>query len=175
MSEREIALSTGVVVRVRPIPSHDFFAIGADIKVPPQPTVPVKSAAGHTENIKASEDSPEFQAWAEQLNDIRRKQGQAKDNFMFDYAVVAWKLPGGQWQTDEPEGWTDRAMQRAGRLTDNRRADYIRSQVVPLGRDYKKVFDYAFGESEPVTEQEVEAQLDGFRPEESGGEASAQV
>lgn len=166
MESKDIKLSNGAVVRVRPIPAHTFLAVGGDIQTPAPPTIVAQSAAGHSEAIPAPEDSPEYRAYLAEMGKVRQERVKAKSAFEFDYPVLAWKLPGGEWADEPPADWSDPALARLGVSLGNRRADYIRNVLLPRIDDLNKVAEFTHATSGAVTEQEVQAQLDGFRLEE---------
>lgn len=169
MKEQEIHLPNGYVVRCRPVPPYAYVRVGAAYREPPPPTVEVKSAAGHTERVLAAEGSPEWQAWREEVERIEQERMNAQRAFAFDYGVVAWRREDEEeWQTEPPDDWEfpDWLKEYGIIPAPRKRADYIRMEVLADPESAAKVMTVIYGGVAALSEEEVGAAEDLFRPQE---------
>lgn len=136
--------------------------------MPSTPKVGYKSAAGHTEYKDAPDDSPEFLEYMAVVSKISTEIEQAKNDFIYDYAVEAWNWDGGEWQTEPPDNWEfPQVLARHGLApSGNKRIDYIRYALLIHNDDTNTVLNDALGIARPITEAEVQAALGGFRGDE---------
>lgn len=162
MPERK--LKSGVIVRTRVVPTHAVVQVGAQFKRPIAPKVAVKSVAGHSELVTAPDDSPEWMEFVKAEDEYKAKVDKAKNDFIYDYAVEAWRNGTGEWQTDVPTDWVFPEIFRAHGLqpSESKRADYVRYELLKLNDDVATVLDDALGNATPITDGEVDAALGGF-------------
>lgn len=172
----ERTLKSGVTVRTRIVPTYALVQVGAQFKEPQAPKVAVKSVAGHTEMVTAPDDSPEWDAFAQALADYKTNTRKAKDDFIYDYAIEAWRNGSGDWQTDPPDSWQFPAIFQAHGIQPSaiRRADYIRYELLKTNDDVSAVIEDALGNTAPITDAEVDAALGGFRGDAAGSAHSRQ-
>jgi hypothetical protein len=163
MSER--TLKSGIVVRTRVVPTHAIAQVGAQFPKPIPPRVPVHSVAGHDEMVTAPDDSPEWAAYVQASNDYDAKVDKAKSDFIYDYAVEAWRNGDSDWQTEAPPDWEFPAIlsQHGLRPSESKRADYVRYHLLLFNEDVSAVLNDALGMTAPITNTEVDAALGGFR------------
>jgi len=160
----ERTLKSGIVVKTRIVPTHAIVQVGAQFKRPIAPKVAVKSVAGHSELVTAPDDSPEWIAFVQASAEYDTQVERAKNDFIYDYAIEAWRNGTGEWQTEPPSEWAFPPifMQHGLKPSDSRRADYVRYELLALNEDVGLVLDDALGNATPVTDQEVDAALGGF-------------
>lgn len=171
MPERK--LKVGATVKTRLVPAYAVYQVGLQIKakIPPLPKVGVKSVAGHTEYKDAPDDSPEMQAYREQLAVLDAQLESLRSDFTNDYSIESWSWDGGvTWQIDPPASWQfPETLKRYGfREGANRRADYIRYELLVHNDDMLLVQQDALGMSAPIGNTEVDAALGGFRGQVQG-------
>jgi len=174
--EREIVLSNGVRLRVRPVPPHVYLVFRGQVHaaLPPEPqppTVEFTTKAGHKERTVAPEDDPAWEQylashaqWEEQQRIALERANDAWNSLIRDYAVVAWQFPGGDWLQEPPADWRyPDALTRAGLSpSENLRAEYIALELLTTPRDIAALLDVI--ESETVLrEEEIVAAEAGFR------------
>ncbi len=173
---KEITLSNGARLRVRPVPPHVYLMFKARINanMPPEPKPPVVeflTKAGHVERGPAGEDHPAWQQYIEEREKWQKEQARAFEEanshwlgLLFDYAIQAWSWDGETWQTDAAEDWRyPAALLRAGlNASDNHRLDYILLELLVSPSDVAAVLDIAESRSE-LREEEVQAAQAGFR------------
>jgi hypothetical protein len=161
----ERTLKSGIIVRTRIVPTHAVVQVGSQFKRPIAPKVAVKSIAGHSELVTAPDDSPEWAAFVQAENEYKERTDKAKNDFIYDYAVEAWRNGSGDWQTEPPADWAFPEIFRAHGLQpgDSRRADYVRYELLQTNDDVAIVLDDALGNAAPIANQEVDAALGGFR------------
>lgn len=164
----ERTLKSGITVKTRIVPTHAIVQVGAQFKRPIAPKVAIKSVAGHSELVTAPDDSPEWLAFVQAEDEYKAKVDKAKNDFIYDYAVEAWRNGTGEWQTEPPIDWAFPEMFRAYGLEPgaSRRADYVRYELLRLNDDVSTVLDDALGNVAPINEQEVDAALGGFQADE---------
>ena len=162
----ERTLKSGIIVRTRAVPTHAIVQIGSNIKPPVAPKIPVKSIAGHSELVTAPDDSPEWIDFVRASNEYNERTEKAKNDFIYDYAVEAWKNGAGDWRTEPPDDWTFPAIFESHGLkaSQSRRADYIRYHLLISNDDVGTVLNDALGQAAPITDGEVSAALGGFQP-----------
>lgn len=172
----ELTLSTGARLTIRPMSTHVYqsFSGREEAKLEKAPLVPIvkqKSIAGHKEEVPAGEGTPEYDAWAVQMDAWSEKDKKARAainiawaGLVYDYGIVKWDLGAG-WCEEAPDEWTYApALLRAGlEPSDNRRLDYILLEVVIVPTDYYGVLRAIQQAAAPITQEEVEAQMAGFR------------
>lgn len=166
-------LSSGYEVEVRAVPPTAYLDVEMEFirNHPPlaKPTIRAQSVAGHTEEIAASLDSPEYQAYQHQaeLRDMELRA--AKINFAYNYAVVQWrKVPEAEskaaglqydWTNDAPFSWVpDKSILDK---TSNKRTLFIKYELIQT-LDDDRAISSPFAVA-PMTEEEVDAALAGFR------------
>lgn len=174
---QEITLSSGIVVRVRPVPpllSRQVIANRTDLRRPRPPLVEIKGVAG-TELVAARAGEPEYELWVQRLDEIETESRRIQDNFIWNWGVTAWREPGSKKFTkDVPKSWQvpDLLVQfglvpsKTDALT--RRLLYIQSELIVTNDDFTLVGAVMFVESALLTEQEVEAVSDSFPGEKEG-------
>jgi hypothetical protein len=162
----ERTLKSGIIVKTRAVPTHAIVQVGGNIKQPVAPKIPIKSIAGHTELVTAPDDSPEWMDFVQTSNEYNARIEKAKNDFIYDFAVEAWKNGAGDWQTQPPDDWEFPAIFESHGLkaSQSRRADYIRYHLLIANDDVGVVLGDALGEAAPITDSEVSAALGGFQP-----------
>lgn len=161
----ERTLKSGIIVKTRAVPTHAIVQVGSNIKQPVAPKIPIKSIAGHTELVTAPDDSPEWMDFIQTSNEYNARIEKAKNDFIYDFAVEAWKNGAGDWQTQPPADWAFPAIFESHGLkaSQSRRADYIRYHLLVANDDVGIVLEDALGQAAPITDGEVSAALDGFQ------------
>ncbi len=161
----ERTLQSGFTVRTRLVPPHAVAQVGAQFPEPAVPKIAVKSVAGHSELVTAPDDSPEWQAYVKAAEEHKQKARDAEADFTYDYGIEAWKSGSGEWQTEPPADWIcPSILEEYGiRPSKRRRADYIRYEILLTNEDISNVLEDVLGKSAPITNQEVDAALGGFR------------
>lgn len=162
----ERTLKSGIIVRTRAVPTHAIVQVGGNIKQPVAPKIPIKSIAGHTELVTAPDDSPEWMDFVQTSNEYNARIEKAKNDFIYDFAVEAWRNGAGDWQTQPPADWEFPAIFESHGLkaSQSRRADYIRYHLLVANDDVGIVLEDALGQAAPITDGEVSAALGGFQP-----------
>ena len=161
----ERTLKSGIIVQTRAVPTHAYVQVGGNIKKPVPPKIPIKSIAGHTELVTAPDDSPEWMDFVQTSNEYEARVEKARNDFIYDFAVEAWKNGAGDWQTQPPDDWAFPAIFESHGLkaSQSRRADYIRYHLLVANDDVGVVLSDALGDAAPITDSEVSAALDGFQ------------
>lgn len=181
---KELRLSNGAVVRLRPVPPHVGYQLWhkAMAALPPEPRAPmskIRSAAGHEELVPADKDAPEYREWQAAHAEWRTQRqalttdaGMRSTDFALDYSIVAWKLPAPwykrpfqRWQSEPPAGWRlPAAIQRHGvmEVSDNPRLDHIKVELLAHNRDIEAVREATLDEVAPLTNEEVGSAAAGF-------------
>lgn len=157
---------------------------------PEMPVKKLQSVDGHTEPAPAEEGDPEYEAWKKDFAAWRSEADKIKgpidqDNMLrlMVYAVLAWRRPLGAflqllravfhanwfwnifglgWQTQPPKGWKPNPIIRIpdGMTT---RDVFIITEIISDVQDYRMIDMVATPIArEPITQEEVGRQLDGF-------------
>lgn len=163
----ELTLSTGFIVRCRPVPPYAAQDVWAALPRLPVPQVTLEGIAG-AETLRALPGSEEYEAYREAMDARRQDLSQQISNFNLDYGVVEWqppdkvgtdtwyitpptdwKLPGVliRWGLKQPEGFRER------------RISYLKCVVVGSDDDQSNM-DAVIMQIRPVTKEEVLAALD---------------
>lgn len=164
----ERTLKSGIIVKTRAVPTHAIVQVGSNIKQPIAPKIPIKSVAGHSELVTAPDDSPEWLAFVQASNEYDARIEKAKNDFIYDYAVEAWKDGLDAWKTEPPDDWVFPAIFESHGLkaSQSKRADYIRYHLLIANDDVGAVLNDALGQAAPITDGEVSAALGGFQSDE---------
>ena len=105
---QEITLSSGIVVRVRPVPpllSRQVIASMSNLRRPRIPLLEIKGVAG-TELVTAREGQPEYERWVQQVDEIEAETRRVQDNFIWNWGVVSWCEPGNErFFKNPPKSW----------------------------------------------------------------------
>lgn len=155
-----------LLLRTRAVPGIASLQVASQFVMPAPPKVKIHSVAGHDEIKDAPTDSPEWEEYARQLQEIERKIEQARNDFMYDYSVEAWSWDDGKtWLMDAPVDWVfpDVFVRHGIKPSDNRRVDYIRYELVTSNEDMAILFADALDNAKPITDAEVSAASAGFR------------
>ena len=166
---RELQLTNGAHVRVRPVPPHVIIQFNRNVAkaLPPEPHPPtrtVKMADGHVEQDTVPEGAPEWKEYesarAEWKKACDDKLVTANDEYNVlqrDYAIIEWSFDGEHWQKDVPELWEfPEACVRAGiEPCGNRRVDYIGIELLTTTDDWAAVRDAADGITAQITDEEA--------------------
>ena len=173
---QEITLSSGIVVRVRPVPpllSRQVIANRADLRRPRPPLVEVKGVAG-TELVAARKGEPEYENWVQQLAEVEAESRRIQDNFIWNWGVIAWRVPGGRFTKNPPKSWQIPELLVQFGLVPNdadaltRRLLYIQSELIVTNDDFALVGEIMFAGTELLTEEEIEPVSDSFQGEPEG-------
>jgi hypothetical protein len=167
MSETELTLASGVRLRVRRVPAYAVAQIMGMRTPPAVPLVEVETATGR-ERVPAQRGTLEWQAYAEEVDRFNRETNAAVEAFVRDYGVAAWRFPDdpeGVWHTEPPSDWTvSEVLVRHGVPTSGiPRVDYINYVLLVDPRDLAAFLATVLGETSPLTAEEVESALRGFR------------
>jgi len=166
-------LSNGYWVEARAVPPAAYLDVELDFNrnhpPPKKPTIKVQSVAGHTEELLASMNSPE---WAEYDNALELHKADlraAQINFAYNYAVVRWKRRGEQtpddeheWLTQPPNTWFPDEL--CPDKTSPLRVLFIKYELIATSDDDRAI-SKPF-EASPLSDEEVSTALDKFRPDE---------
>jgi hypothetical protein len=178
MNTRVVQLSSGHEVVVRDVPPTAYLDVELDFNrnhpPPKKPTIKAQSVAGHTEELLASMNSPE---WAEYDNALELHKAElraAQINFSYNYAVVKWRNvnlikpimePGPQgpsdkgWRTEPPADWKPDDL--CPDKTSPPRVLFIKYELINNRADERSVSDPF--KTAPLSDEEVSAALDKFR------------
>lgn len=171
-------LSSGYEVEVRAVPPTAYLDVELEFNrnhpPPMKPTIKVQSVAGHTEELLASMNSPE---WAQYDNALELHKADLRAhqiNFAYNYAVVKWHKSDSlsrlmeserpelkAWQIQPPGDWFPDEL--CPDKTSSRRILFIKYELINSIKDDGMIGD-PFKVS-PLSDQEVEAALDKFRPD----------
>lgn len=160
---------------------------------PELPTKTLTSVDGHTEPVPASEGDPEYERWKKDYTAWKAKSDKIEQRINNDnllrvvpYAVTGWRKQPGPflrwlravikanwlwrifglgWHSTPPKSWQPDPIIRIPDGIDNR-GIYILTEVVSTVSDYGLI-QYASmpAVQEPITQEEVGRQLDGFPPD----------
>ena len=174
---QEITLSSGIVVRVRPVPpllSRQVIANRPDLRRPRPPLVEVKGVAG-TELVAAREGEPEYESWVQRLAEIEAESRRIQDNFIWNWGVIAWREPGSKkFAQSPPKSWqVPELLVQFGLVpseTDalTKRLLYIQSELIVTNDDFTLVGKVMFAETALLTEKEIEPASDSFPGDKEG-------
>lgn len=174
---QEITLSSGIVVRIRPVPpllSAQVIASRADLRRPRLPLLEVKGVAG-TELVTAREGEPEYERWVQQVDEIEVESRRVQDNFIWNWGVVSWCEPGNKrffknppksWQVPELLVQFGLVPKKADALT--KRLLYIQSELIVTNDDFTLVSEIMFAETALLMEEEIEPVSDSFQGDAQG-------
>ncbi len=169
MPERHLKI--GAWVETQLIPYYAYLQIGRSVQAPPPPQVGYKSAAGHTEYKTAPENSPEYREWQIEIAKVGVQQASLQELFTYNYAVKRWSWDEGTtWITEPPDDWQfPKSLEEFGiHPGPSRRADYIRYELLKMAEDLLPVQTDALGVAAPITNEEEQAALGGFRSDVQG-------
>ena len=162
--QKEIVLSSGIVVRVRPVPPllvGKVITTRPDLQSPMAPLVEVKGVAG-TEIMAARPGEREYEEWAQKCTELRIIRDELQDNFIWNYGVVDWKHPGEKrFTTEPPKDWViPKLLSKFGLMprTDDeleRRLLYIQTVILATPEDLERTQEVILGETTTITEREV--------------------
>ena len=174
---QEKTLSSGIVVRVRPVPpllSRQVVANRPDLRRPRLPLVEVKGVAG-TELVTAREGEIEYDQWVQQVDEIEAESRRIQDNFIWNWGVVSWCYPNTKrFMKQPPRSWQlPELLVQFGLVTNDadiltRRLLYIQSELIVTNDDFALVGEVMFAETELLAEEEVEPVSDSFPGDEEG-------
>lgn len=187
-----LRLSNGVILRYRPIPPYATSQAFQSLQDPPPPKVELESAAGHTEEVPADEDSAAYQDWIDETHRVRMKRVEMMQSLALDYGIVDWLLPPPSglkgavvrllrllgienWRDAPPRGWTiPETLTRHGvGEYINRRLTYIQLELIETTEDLERVMRIVgLGRRGEVTEEEVKAAEASFRDDVGRGAAA---
>lgn len=162
MNVKDVVVSSGAVLRCRPVPPYAMTDVLAAVEEPEYPFIDVKSDAGGSERLPALRDSPEYVAYQKDMRNFRVRQRAIAIEADLNIGVIEWRLPG----TDEfvrmpPDDWKIPAMMSAYGVepaTDaiKRRVQFIKYELIMTENDDDLVMG-VIRMSKPVTAEEVEA------------------
>ena len=192
--DTKLNLGDGVEVRYRTVPPHVYMQFermsrkGMELPpVPPKVTLTAK-ATGHTEEVEALPDTPEYdafmveyEAWA-QRNAVKEGDRQAKWNTLLcNLGIIAWRLYpisghfrgirhffcrlfNKGWVSDVPEDWVyPQVLVDVGlEAGDNPRMDYIGIEVIRTPVALSKILMSVMTITD-IEDGEVEAAYGGFQ------------
>lgn len=180
-------LSSGYEVEVRAVPPTAYLdyqlQFERDNPPPKRPMIKVPSVAGHTEELPALMNSPEYVEYDRATKLHEQELFAAFVSFSYNYAVVRWcktdfmktvvesltskgmkfepdKVD--DWKTQPPDTWQPDELYPD--KTSPRRVLFIKIELIADGADERAISN-PFAVS-PLKEEEVSAALDKFRPDE---------
>lgn len=169
--QKEIVLSSGIVVRARPVPPllvGKVITTRPDLRAPMAPLVEVKGVAG-TEIMPARPGEHEYEEWVQRCTELRIVRDALQDNFIWNYGVVAWKHLGEKrFITEPPKDWVIPTLLSkfglAPRIDDEleRRLTYIQTVILETPEDLENIQNVVLGETTAISEQEVGVITDMF-------------
>jgi hypothetical protein len=163
-------LSSGYEVEVRAVPPSAYTDVelqyNRDNPPPKKPTIQVKSVAGHTEELLAGMNTPE---WAEydRLTELYKQELQAVFiGFVYNYAVVKWRKisfgmvehHSGEWIYNPSDDWQPDPLYPD--KTSPRRVLFIKQELLASQADQKAILN-PFATA-PLAEEEISIALDKF-------------
>lgn len=167
---KEITLSTGVVVRARPVPP--LLAAGVvnrrlDLRDPVMPLVEIKGVAG-TEIVPARPGEQAYEEWLQKRAEIDNERNRLQDDFIWAYGVVSWRLPDAKRFIDKPPAnWVvPQVLQdfgvepRSGTL--GRKLDYIQVELLQTPGDVELAQGIILGDVAGIADQEVDTMITTF-------------
>lgn len=167
---KEITLSTGVIVRARPVPP--LLAAGVvnrrlDLRDPVMPLVEIKGVAG-VEIVPARPGERVYEEWLQKRAEIENERNRLQDDFIWAYGIISWKLPGAQRFTDKPPAkWeVPQVLQDFGveprTETLGRKLDYIQVELLQTPGDVELAQGVILGDVAEITDGEVDIVVDTF-------------
>jgi len=166
----EIELTSGVLVRCRPVSP---LAVGPVYKAIPEPDFPmenVRSAAGGSEEHPALPESEAHDKYYRELRDYRNRIGEAIMDFKLNYGIVSWSYDGGESWTDmPPDDWEiPFALKHWGvEMPEDRyekRVLYIKNELILSDEDDEEISNIIGSRPgkgpSTITPEEIQAQLD---------------
>lgn len=158
MSTQDILLSTGAVVRCRPVPPYMMLDMYDTLPLPPvYPKVTLKSPAGD-EKAPALPETEEYVEYRRKQRAWEIERGRHTRDFSLDVGIVAWKLSEDEeFQSEPPEDWTeDPAAARWGLKSRSTRLAYITQALLATDPDATLV-ERVINELASLTEKEITA------------------
>jgi hypothetical protein len=180
MNVKEITLSTGTIVRARPVPP--LLAAGVinrrlDLRDPVMPLVEIKGVAG-VEVVPARPGEQVYEEWLQKRAETTAERNRLQDDFIWAYGIVSWKLPGTQRFTDKPPAkWViPQVLQDFGITprteTLGRKLDYIQVELLQTPGDVESAQGVILGDITEITDQEVDTIVDTFPGDTQSGSTS---
>lgn len=173
----EKELSSGILVRLRPVPPYVTGDVHRLLPEPPFPKVKVESRAG-TEEHPALPGTPEWDKYQIDLAEHRLTLRQAVFDFTLQYGIVEWKLPDSvEWALTPPKDWeVPEIVRRYGLIGpskypfDDQRLRFIKYEVVLTSDDADLIDEVLLAETSPTTQEEVRSSLAPFESETPKGD-----
>lgn len=168
---QEVTLSTGVVVRCRPVPPYALQVIHEKFPVPVYPVEKIESAAGHVEVKPVLRDTPEWEQYQEDLMKYNKIRAVAVMDFSMTYSIVSWRLPdSSEWVTEPPDTWKVPDIMAHFDVTTSddpydRRLQFLKYTLIQRDSDLLAL-DAIAADMQPITKKEVKAAKAPFELEE---------
>jgi len=169
--QKEIVLSSGIVVRARPVPPllvGKVVTTRPDLRAPMAPLVEVKGVAG-TEIMPARPGEREYEEWVQKCAELKIIRDALQDNFIWNYGVVDWKHPGTKkFVTEPPKNWkVPELLSKFGLAPKTgdeleRRLIYIQTVILATPEGLEILQDVVLGETTAISEPEVGVITDMF-------------
>ena len=169
--QKEVVLSSGIVVRVRPVPPllvGKVVTTRPDLQSPLPPLVEVKGVAG-TEIMPARQGEREYEEWAQKCAELKIVRNHLQDNFIWNYGVIDWKHPGEKkFVAEPPKDWKVPALLSKFGLAPKtgdkleRRLLYIQTVILATPEDLETLQDVVLGKTTAISEPEVGVITDMF-------------
>lgn len=166
----EIKLSSGVLVKCRPVSPLAIGPVYRSIPEPDFPMVDVSSAAGGAEEHPALQGTEEYVEYQRKMRAYRGELGNAIMDFKLNYGIVAWSWDNGEtWHQNPSDDWeVHPALKYWGVETPTnmyeKRVLYIRNELILCEADDDKIADVVGSKpgksTAPITDEEIKAQLD---------------
>ena len=160
---KEITLSTGAIVRARPVSpllANELTAGNPDLRLPDMPFVDVPGVAG-TEVVPARPGQPEYEEWARERDRIEEARRRIHKDFIWGHGIVSWKFPGeSEFVDSPPDDWVLPEMLTYLGITPRegpigRRLDYIKTELVTTQDDVESIMEITIGFTAEITDEEV--------------------
>lgn len=147
----EIKMSSGILVRARPVPPYVTGEVYDALPPPPSPMVELQSAAGGTEIKRALPDTPEWEDYQKAVRKHRDECHCALLDFELDYGVVEWLYPDpgpervplyeegeNVWWCGPPEDWEPPPIMKRWNVEySSLRVAFIKHELVVTDGDQK--------------------------------------